>query len=227
MDFKNLNLDQHLLEETLFSIIEKLGEKHSCKKSTDTTKKKVYQFTVDERSGIIEFYYKSNGTTTINYKVGKDRELSQEVAQKISDELVIDERNTFSILVSGINEDLYELFISYLLEEHNSEIIDEDSTDSYFLKKIKSDQRDVLTIKYYSNKNLQLQGKPIVLYKEAIYFLSEFLDKKKIVEIQKEYFKCDIDSSNIDNEFDEVFKKSGDFLDDRLKETILKHFYPR
>jgi hypothetical protein len=90
--------------------------------------------------------------------------------------------------------------------------------------KLQGQQGDTLTIKQYTNGTLQLQGKPIYLYKEALYFLVELCDAENIIKAQEEFHKIQINKGGIDYEYEALLKNSHVFLGETLKQIILPSF---
>ena len=224
-DFKDLNLDRTLLESRIEDIAKEiLGDSVKVKKEGQghQAKSHMFIFSTSEKECKLLFYYNVRGTTTINYKVGKEQELSKDLAEKLTEIALIDARDSFSITISDFA--YFDELISYLLEDGKSKIMEEKQETGYLMLKLQGTQGDTLTIKKYTNGTLQLQGKPIYLYKEALYFLVELCDSENIIKAQENFHRISIVKDGIDYEYAALLKNSHNFLGDTLKRIILPSF---
>jgi len=221
-NFKELNLNRAVLETNIEKTAQEIIGDTVKIERVSQPKSTMFIFSTTEKQCKLLFYYNKNGTTTINYKVGNEHELSKNIAERLVESSLIDERESFSITISNFN--YFDDLISYLLESDKSKKTEENKDANYLIVKLQGQQGDILTIKKYTNGTLQLQGKPIYLYKEALYFLVELCDSEKIIKAQEEFHKIPINKEGIDYEYEALLKNSHKFLGDMLKQIILPSF---
>jgi hypothetical protein len=218
-DLKDLNLDRKLLENNIETVAKKtLGDLVKIE-ITAQKQSTMYTFSSTEKQCKLQFYYNKKGTITVNYKVGTDHGLSKTLAEKLIEVSLIDQRKSFSITIADFN--YFDDFISYMLEDNKSRQLEKKEEGTYLLIKLQGQQGDVLTIKKYTNGTLQLQGKPIRLYKDALYFLVELCDAEKIIKAQEDFHEIQINKEGIDYEYEALLKNSSVFLGDTIKQIIL------
>jgi hypothetical protein len=221
-NLKDLNLDRKLLENNLETVAKKiLGDSVNIRK-TAQKQSTLYTFSSTEKQCKLQFYYNKKGTITVNHKVGTDHGLSKTLAEELIGVSLIDQRKSFSITIADFN--YFDDFISYMLEDDKSRQLEEKKEEIYLLTKLQGQQGDILTIKKYTNGTLQLQGKPILLYKDALYFLVELCGAENIIKAQEDFHEIQINKEGIDYEYESLLKNSSVFLGDTIKQIILPSF---
>ncbi|MBK8263868.1 MAG: type II toxin-antitoxin system RnlA family toxin [Nannocystis sp.] len=216
MSLKNLNLDRARILEVAANALPgaaveplvKKGQAHEC------------SIRLDDRQALLHFFYNANGTTSINYKVGKHQDISEMVARYIADVGVTNPEKSFSLSLRGRSQDDVDLLIEYLKTEVGASLLDTVSVPVPYhtAYRLKSVQNDVITIKYFVNGTLQLQGKPLLLYRESLAFLSQFLSLEDVIRNQTINYKVDVDPKQVTDELQDFLPTAYSFLDG----TILK-----
>ncbi|HEY9827800.1 MAG TPA: type II toxin-antitoxin system RnlA family toxin [Stenomitos sp.] len=210
MSYKSLNIDRDKITELLACYNSNITLEGPKEKSKGLVE---YSLSLDGKMALIHFYYNNDGTTTITHKVGKNQDLSEDVARYIKENAIIDERKNFSLAFRGVKEDLFKMMLDYLTDELKSEVVSFKDENGYRLIKIKGKFKDLLTYKHYDNGTLQIQGKPLYLYLETIYFLTEFLELGNLIEAQSLLYKVKINPTEISDELRAFLPRSYEYLD--------------
>lgn len=211
MEFKNLNLNRNKLEESI--------KKCSGPDSNVSLRKKgkEYRYVVEKngKKALLIFYFNKNGTTTINPKVGKNPDLSLELANCIKEKTLITKRKAFSLSFRDVEEDNFSLLLEYLEELNAEKLEDQDSINRRLLK-FKSPFKDEIVITYYKNKTVLIQGKPLYLYTEIKLFFYEILSFEQVVKTEGETYQVDISSADVRQELESFLPTAFGFLDERI-----------
>lgn len=222
--YKDKNIDRDELIRIIPTISEQVfGEKVTVS-IDDQTQSKMVRIYSDTKECKIQLFFNKKGTTTVNPDVGQNKDLSNLIAPILIDETQIDERSTFSFSVPNIATEDFDFLISYLCEDDKAKIICDEETAIYRLIRLHGSNDDTLVIKKYKNGTTQFQGRPITLYKNVSYFLSNICNASDIIKTQEQFYKIEINPSGIEQEYDALFSKSKDFLGDTIKEMILPTF---
>lgn len=207
MSYKNLNLDRARIPSLLAEAVP------NGTVSTLLPKGKALECVIkkDGKEALLQFFYNNDGTTTIHYKVGKNFGLSEEVAVYISKNGLLDARANFSLAFKGRETDEVNLLMEYLKSEVGAKV-EETAAPMYTMYKVQGVHSDTLVFKYFTNGTLQVQGKPLFLYREAISFLSEFLSLEEVIKSQSDVFKVAIDPESVRDELEGVLPTAYSFL---------------
>ncbi len=216
MNFKNLNIDQSRIDEV---IQEWCGIDD---KPEATSKGNGYHYRVkkDGNEALIVLYKKTDGTITIDPSVGKNPELSKELAEHIVDKCLITKRKSFSLSFRDVNEETYNLLRDFLTENIKAEIVEEKNTSLQKQLKVKGPFKDELSIIYYNNKTVLIQGKPLNLYVETKLFFYDILSFEEVVKTEADTYEIDIKVQDIRVELESYLPNSYSFLDDRIIKII-------
>jgi hypothetical protein len=171
----------------------------------------------DGKAVTIDFYYNQDGTTSVNPAVGKNKDISMALALYIRDQAgnLSDKKNS-SYSVPRMNKDDVDLLIEYLRDLEGVQCIGHDVTNTYALYRFQSSFGDRITLKYYTNQTLQVQGKPLFLYQEVTCFLAEFYPFDQVVSTQAEYFHVPVRAEEVKEDLDQALKYSKEFLGEKL-----------
>lgn len=217
---KNLNLDRSKIKE---QVVEYCTEEFTTYSVSDIRhmNNTLYRCDVsgDTKEIVVDFYFKGNGTTTIK-PVGQNPDDSFKIGLYLKTNLCNTNTARASYSIQSVENEVVTVLIEYLLELNGVAKINEDVTDLYTLYKFKSLHGDKVVIKYFINKRLQIQGKPLYLYQEITCFLAEYFPFEDIVKAQSDFFSVSITKEDIQEEFDNLLPSSKDFLGERLKSIL-------
>lgn len=174
----------------------------------------------DNKEVTIDLFYKSDGTTSFNVQVGKNQDISFKLGLYLKTNLCNSDVKGSSYSIPNVSEDTVNLLLEYITEIEGVKKLNEDIGPHYKLYRYKSHHGDSVVIKYFSNKRLQIQGKPLYLYQEITCFLAELFPFEDIIKTQAEFFQVNIEKDEIQNEFDQLLPTAKTFLGERLKCVI-------
>jgi hypothetical protein len=180
-DFKELNLDRARLQE-LVQEFWNLQNCTECQYNDSLPKKTRVEYIQDNCNVMVEFLFRTNGTTTIHTKLGKSQDKGSELAFYLKQNLVEDERRSVSITVKDIDQSTFDLLLEFLEESADEDVGIAKIKLSSFIEdeiqravKATSQYNDSLSLTHYRTKNkLLIQGKPLYTYYQVCYFLAEF-----------------------------------------------------
>lgn len=168
-------------------------------------------------------FFNSNGSTTLSCCQGADKEVFGYYAEAIKGECSFGTNSSFHLAIPRFPEEHMTSFIDALIEEKAEKYIDE-KTDDYRMLRLKSPQGDSLTVKYYSNRTLQLQGKHAMLAAIALDKLSIALDYRAAVEAQLTTFKINLRFEEVEDELEAkwntVFNRVSDAVRRQLASAL-------
>lgn len=127
-----------------------------------------------------------------------------------------DIKNT-SYSVKG-NDEIFKFVLEYLdeLEDVTQTYKDTTGKNGYVLYQYQSKIGDRLTLKYFTNKTLQIQGKPLYLHQEVTCLLSQYFPFDEVVKRQAEIFSVPLDPDEIRLEIQQLLPKAYTVLDETL-----------
>ncbi|MCU4904554.1 type II toxin-antitoxin system RnlA family toxin [Bacillus paranthracis] len=221
--FKGLNLDREKLPEWIreysddkfesyeMTQIEHIsGTQHRC------------TITGDCKIVKIDFYYAGDGKTTIR-PTGQNHDISFEVANYILGKLTYKQSdNSRSYSIRSLQEEVFSFLIEYLedLDEVQRTHHDENERNKYSLYQYTSKIGDKITLKYFENKTLQIQGKPAFLYQEVACFLSGYFPFNEVIKNQSEFYSVNIRPEEIRQEMKELLPQAYNSLGENLKKIL-------
>lgn len=226
---KGKNLDIDILNSNVDKVIkEKLGENANFTTNNKSDNEFILVVSCNGDVYKIRVQKNSNGTTSVTPCQGKNIQVAKEIVNKLIDISEIDDRSNFSFSVKNISDDDFNI-LQEKFKELKAEITTapnkNESIENIF--NIQGCNKDKIVITRYKNKNTLFQGKPIYLYKQLMYCLSEVLGSTDIIKAQENIFniKIKVTDNEIDKNYKETFTLSYKFLDGRLKDIILPIFY--
>ncbi|MBD5442106.1 MAG: hypothetical protein HDR34_01665 [Treponema sp.] len=166
----------------------------------------------DDKELLLVIYFKVKGQS-FNVQ-GKNQELTNKIRDKVIEQCSLSESET-SLTVRGFSRDNFDSLIKSF---QNDEKLSQDGNLVY---KVHGKYKAELTITYYDNKTLFIQGRPSLLFNEMRYFLCDKTPFKDLIdaECKKEYVALSEDS--IDAEYNNLFGS----VDSKFTEEIKKFIY--
>ncbi|RYJ18132.1 type II toxin-antitoxin system RnlA family toxin [Rahnella variigena] len=126
----------------------------------------------------IDLFFIGDGTTTIQWKTGKNREIGYALAFELYKTINPDEFQTVNMLLKGITRQDIDSIIALLPEDDTKtfEIQTSQNGESIQWKIHCKEHSDSLTVTHHSSLKLQIQGKPLSCYRKLVYLLTDILD---------------------------------------------------
>lgn len=179
-DYARLNLDR----DSIDGIIDEFMKQHGfCYENKVSDNKCRIEFgKTGEPSSTVVLHFCNDGTTTIQYKLGKNTRLGLLLAQTIKDSIHPDACVAVNLALKSVFKDNLDLVLSEINEENFA--IDKTETNNNIKYIITSKKyHDSITITYFSTRTLLIQGRPLSSYKAFIYPLSQVLDKGSLEQV--------------------------------------------
>ena len=171
----------------------------------------------DAKKVLVDFYYREDGTTTIQPRVGEQQDTSFKLATHIQSKAQSADVKASSYSIKA-EDSTFRLVLEYFDGLDDVQLTYQDSTyqNGYELYQYQSKIGDRLTLKYFTNQTLQVQGKPLHLYQEVTCLLSEYYPFEQAVRNQQEFFSIPIDPVEIRSEIQQFLPNSHKILDETL-----------
>lgn len=213
-EFKNLCLNQDCLNEKIYSFPNVTNLTIEAKKGTSTP----YKIDCDGKNILLNFYFKGDGSTTIQYSQGKEPELGYQIAKFIVEECTISKKQNVNYSLTTLSKKDFDFMMLYL-EDECGFTINAVPVQNGIKYDIKSERyHDTFSVTVYSTNRVHLQGKPIYIYSKLYEILSELVDSQEIIEINQSTYNVEISK-------DDVYKEMNYYLPttyNKLCETTRK-----
>ncbi|CDS51057.1 putative cell division protein [Polaromonas sp. CG9_12] len=137
---------------------------------------------------MVNIFMKDNGKCTIGHTAGFDRDAYDVLAPAIAKHCRYGEKTTLELSVSNFKVASQTPFIEYL--KNLGATVELDEVHAYFRQiRIKGPRGDTLTVKFYSNSTIQVQGNHAQLAVWVLEFLRTVLPLDKMLEHQRAVYK--------------------------------------
>lgn len=181
----------------------------------------------DGKDFYIDFHYNSDGTTTIDISGGKEPEIKYKIATYIKDNCIKDDSENKYFIINNIDEDDFNAILDIIEEsDYFNKLLKRDKdvkNDIIFQCKGKFNEK--LTINYYHNKKVLVQGKPFDLFAETTTMFSELIETSEIPKVFNDCYKLDINKDHIIAQFECKLPNSYDMQPTKLKKVLLQAVY--
>jgi hypothetical protein len=221
MSFKNLAIDRNKITAALQSYSE---EATVSGPDGDGLNKKFTVVVPGQPPALVLAFYKKDGSTTISAKSGQNQNLSLELAELIKEKCAGRETNRGFLSLKNISADYFKDIIDFLCEECGATVDPEIEIPHGKQYKVHGQQGDLLTFNYYDKGSLTIQGKPLLLYSEAIEILCELLPYKDIVDSQLATIDANISAAEVTDDLEAALPNSHAFLGNKLNAIIAPSF---
>ena len=146
------------------------------------------QFTINgthegkEKEIKISFISNQDGSTSINYKMGKFQNISQQIADFVIANGVFDSRNNSISSLNAVLKEDFDFVLENLKIDYQSLIIEEKEIPHGIQKKIKIVSGEQVIFNYYETNTLLITGRPLLLHSSTLNYFAD-LNYLKPVEI--------------------------------------------
>ncbi|MGB0467395.1 MAG: type II toxin-antitoxin system RnlA family toxin [Pontibacterium sp.] len=184
-DYKNLNLNREALDANIGKFFDERG---LTADGEPGQRGSVTRYTFGQAGAdfaMVDLHMNKDGTTTVNWKLGKNKSLGEELAIYLKATIDPAEFESVNYSLSGITSDainpIFELFSES--DDFENEIRqDDDRRKLVTITSVK--HQDQITITHHKTKRvLQVQGKPLTCYRKLIYRLTDLLDLKGLEQV--------------------------------------------
>lgn len=211
-DYKSLNLDRDAIDTHVAKFLESNNMAQDGEPTTVGNPKR-YQFgSAGSKFAMVDLYLNQDGTTTINYKIGGNQELGEQLAAFLKSTINPAEFEPVNLSIDGIRGEDFDSVIDCINDSGEFKIEvnrDEPACKQITLKSIAHQDQLKLT-SHRTTRNMQIQGKPLSCYRRVIFMLTDLLDLKALAQV---LYKKDDNSAEI--------------VRTEMAEDHLKTFFPR
>ncbi len=177
----------------------------------------------NEKPATLNFYFRTDGLTTIHPGVGKNQQLSRKIASFIHDSCLISERKDVVLSMKGIPKNIHELLLEYLPAECEATVVGPEQKEYSVQHKVSGHQNDTITINYYPKNgsgSLLIQGRPLHLYCEIIEFIAEIHGYDEFLAAIIKEFHVPVTPADIDDEMKDFLPTAHTFLSKRVRAIL-------
>ncbi|MDO9067271.1 MAG: type II toxin-antitoxin system RnlA family toxin [Deltaproteobacteria bacterium] len=222
--FNDLNLDQTTVDDAINKYCQENYAKPDITKEGKnyaTHDHYKYQILADSKTILLNVYFTSTGTTTLQHDVGKNQQESLKIAEFVKKECALDGRKNISLSFKGVSKPVVDGLLIFVAGETcgaKSNVEKDDEKETRI--KITGRSKDEITLTYYANRSLRLQGRPLMIFKEICCHLSKDLSLDQIIQAQSKLANVDIKTQDIQYELEARLPRAYVFLDDTLKKIL-------
>jgi hypothetical protein len=184
-DYKGLNLHREKIDDYVIEFVQQHSLALRSSGFYDNNKKKrVVVGRVGIEDATVDLHMINDGTTTVQYKIGKNQELGEHLATYLSGTINPDEFCSVNFSLAGISQQdidpIFDEIASCKDDNENVEFdltIEQDETIRKLIKIRSIAHHDTITITHFKTTNkLTIQGRPLFCYRRLIYLIAELLD---------------------------------------------------
>lgn len=225
-EYLDLNLNRETLKEAIEEFL--ATNEYQCDGGIqDLENRKRVEFgTPGAKFAMVDLHLNKTGTTSINWKLGKNQPLGETLARHLKDSIDPAEFENVNYALSGFTSDSFEPILECVTESGDIEAsVLKDDKNCKQVRVTSLSHQDQLTLTFHKNTRvLQIQGKPLSCYRRIVYLLTDLLDLKGLEQVL--YRKDDSSAEIIRQEMAEdylksFFPKSYDHLPDAVKKLLI------
>ena len=225
-DYKDLNLNRETLDANIHSFLESNGYTVDGRIQEGHKSKRVIFGTAGTEFATVDLHLNGSGTTTIQWKMGKNQQIGAQLATYLKATINPAEFENVNYSLKGITTDAFDPILDCLQELGDLEIStlrNEPVCKQVTLRSIA--HQDSLTLTHHrTTRVLQIQGKPLSCYRRVIFMLTDLLDLKGLEQVL--YRKDDSSAEIVRKEMAEdylkgFFPKSYIHLPDAVKKLLI------
>ncbi|HBC3510925.1 type II toxin-antitoxin system RnlA family toxin [Vibrio parahaemolyticus] len=217
-NYQRINLNREVIEATIQQFaVTNAFEVRSLEQRPGGNGLRAVVGKVGIEDSMLDIHFNQCGTCTLQYMIGKNRELGKAIADTLYETIHPDEFNTVNLVLIGIYEQDIEPVFEELLEqsEHVERIVEEETPSRKVSKLTSKTYQDSITVTHHKGTHkLQIQGKPLSCYREFVYFLTELLDLSCLDKVlirqddsSAEIVRVEMAVQFLESEFGEVSEK--------------------
>ncbi len=179
--FKDLNLNRECLEP----VIDQFIAEHSLslRQREMLPGNKIYRVVIGKvgmADATLDVYFNKNGTSTLNYKTGRNQQVGLDLAQRLFETINPDEFQKVNMTIMGVAQDQIEPIISEVPEcsggDYQVDLVKDEAWQAQWRISSKTNNDFIVVTHYKTTLTLQIQGRPLSCYRRLIYLMSSLLD---------------------------------------------------
>lgn len=229
-EFRMLNLNREKIKENINAYLNLYFKEYEFSDFIEKgPQRRRIEIKADNNEFYIDFHFNANGTTTIDDFGGKCEEIKKQLAYYIKSKCTIGAATNDSwFVVKNIEEEDLIAIIEILKESDyykpNYNIVIENKGDNKVYR-LKGKYDENLVITYYSTKTVQVQGKQLLLFNEAITILGELIEVDDIPEKYNNLYQLNINKDAVRERCKLYMCNSYDIITGKFKRCIHQAVY--
>ncbi|MEN3776547.1 type II toxin-antitoxin system RnlA family toxin [Priestia megaterium] len=186
-----------------------------------------------EQDGVrffIDFHYLGNGTTSIDHSSGGKSEIKEQIGAFIlaDPDCAVGDVNSGSkcYIAKDIEHEDFEGVMELLCESEFYKSHTKQNNTVFEQYKFHGFYNEPLVIHYYlTKKKILIQGRPLLLFTEAMSLIAELIELDEIPHFFNENYEITILKSDVEQQFDHYFPYSHDKHPAKLKKVLHQAVY--
>lgn len=176
-----------------------------------------YTLSVDGQTpALLNLFPKKDGTTTIQWNVGKNQEFSLAAAKHVVDKCSLMAPVRTNLSIPYLSTESRDTLLGLLIPER-AKVEREQDVPHGKSWRIKGVQGDEITVNHYESGAFVVQGQPLMLLGETVDFLLELVeDKRSIVEAQLKTYSVNVSPDDILGETRARLPRSSEYVGDTI-----------
>jgi hypothetical protein len=227
-DHKDLNLNREQLENYILAFAEERGLTIDSGQLSDPAKgKKRAEFgKAGSDFAMVDLHLNNDGTTTIQWKLGKNQPLGKELADYLKATIDPNEFEQVNLSLKGITAGDIQSIIEQICEasDIDCETLSENEQKLQVAICNKTHQDRLVITHHRNTRTLQIQGKPLSCYRRIVYLLSALLDIAGLEQVicRKDDGVAEIVRKEMAEDYlKKFFERSYDFLPALVKKLLV------
>lgn len=183
-DYKGLNLHREKIDSYVQKFIDINSLVLRSSDLIDNKKKRIVLGRTGIEDGTVDLFLNKDGTTTIQFKLGKNQEIGEQLAEYLYRTINPEEFVSVNYSLIGISEmdiePIFEELMSCKDDSGNVEfnlVIEQNEVIKKLIHIQSVAHNDTVTVTHFKTTNrLMIQGRPLFSYRRIIYLIAELLD---------------------------------------------------
>jgi hypothetical protein len=222
--FKDLNLNRDKIHCSVdkFLRVKSMTCTLSSFEALGGTRKRIH--ISGDSNTYIDFHFLKKGGTSIDLSSGIANEFKQELANFIKDdpECSMGDSNNQWFVVKNIEEDDFLAVIELLKVSEYTKAYCNHTDGSYRFTGIYDEN---LVIHRYQTKTVMIQGRPLLLYNEAVVCITELIDLDELPKTFNDNYKVDVKKSDVEAQYEFYFPSSYNKHSVKFKKVLHQGIY--
>jgi hypothetical protein len=229
--FRSLNLNREKISISIKNFFELRG--NPCEVSNYVEKGETRRrFNINGENSLpfLDFHFLKNGSTTIDITSGGVSDLRLELANFVKSDPQcalgdVDSKNKWFVAKEIQLED-FNGIIELLSESEYCKSHHDEVKEYSLVHKFEGNYNESLIIHYYyTSKKVLIQGRPLILFNEAVAYITELIELDDLPSTFNDYCKVNIKKSDIEEQYEHYFPYSHDKHSIKIKKVLHQAIY--
>jgi hypothetical protein len=228
---KNLNLNRDKLRSTIIKYFDLHGISAVVSEIIESSgpRRRINITPEGSNAFYIDFHYIKTGTTTIDITGGAQLEIKELISRFLIDDpdCAIGDIHSKSkcFVAPNIHYEDFKVIIE-LIQSENIKGYGHEIRQSNEIHRFKGSYNEDLIIHYYYTTNkVMIQGRPLLLFNVSVSYITELIDLEELPAVFNDYYKIEIEKSNIEHQYILFFPDSYDKHTIKLKRVLHQAIY--